>query len=77
MIEPILESITPYCLCRGVSKGFMLGCESCDEWFHGACINLNEKDAEKLGRTRVPTVLQTKIWTLRYRMLQDFLHLVM
>jgi hypothetical protein len=49
IIEPILETIIPYCLCRGPSQGFMLGCEDCEEWFHGACINLNEKDAEKIG----------------------------
>ncbi|CAN0038377.1 unnamed protein product [Choristocarpus tenellus] len=30
-----------YCLCRGPNDGsFMVGCDSCEEWFHGACVNI-------------------------------------
>lgn len=30
-----------YCLCRGPNDGsFMVGCDSCEEWFHGACVRL-------------------------------------
>lgn len=30
-----------YCLCRGPNDGsFMVGCDTCEEWFHGLCVNL-------------------------------------
>ena len=29
-----------FCLCRGPGIGFMLCCEKCELWFHGACIGL-------------------------------------
>lgn len=34
-----------YCICRGPSDGsFMLGCDRCDEWFHGKCVGIKESD---------------------------------
>lgn len=36
-----------YCICRGPSDGsFMLGCELCDEWFHGRCVGVSEDQEE-------------------------------
>ena len=29
--------------------GFMLGCDKCEEWFHGACVGLDEKSGEHVG----------------------------
>ena len=31
-----------FCLCRGVFKRgqFMVQCDSCKEWFHGACVSV-------------------------------------
>ena len=28
----------------------MIGCEHCDEWYHGDCVNVTEKDAEHIKR---------------------------
>ncbi|GAB5588296.1 hypothetical protein Unana1_03196 [Umbelopsis nana] len=35
-----------YCICRGGYNGkeFMVACDSCQEWFHGRCIGIYEKD---------------------------------
>ncbi|KAJ2959374.1 hypothetical protein NQZ79_g5159 [Umbelopsis isabellina] len=35
-----------YCICRGGYNGkeFMVACDSCQEWFHGRCIGIAEKD---------------------------------
>ena len=28
----------------------MIGCEHCDEWYHGDCVNVTEKDAKYIKR---------------------------
>jgi hypothetical protein len=34
-----------YCLCRRPYLGeFMIMCDDCTEWFHGACVNVAEAD---------------------------------
>ncbi|XP_056121243.1 CXXC-type zinc finger protein 1a isoform X1 [Rhinichthys klamathensis goyatoka] len=44
------RSNTPvYCVCRKPDINcFMIGCESCSEWFHGDCINISEKTAKTI-----------------------------
>ncbi|KAJ3172576.1 hypothetical protein HDU88_005905 [Geranomyces variabilis] len=39
-----------YCICRKPFDGsaddeFYIGCEGCDEWFHGRCVNVTEQEA--------------------------------
>jgi len=36
-----------YCICRKPydPEIFMIACDSCDEWYHGSCINLTEDQA--------------------------------
>ncbi|XP_032691339.1 CXXC-type zinc finger protein 1 [Odontomachus brunneus] len=38
-----------YCICRSSdSSRFMIGCDACEEWYHGDCINITEKDAKHI-----------------------------
>ena len=41
-----------FCLCRKPDDHtWMIGCEAgCDEWFHGRCVNLSEKDGQLIDR---------------------------
>ncbi len=41
-----------YCICRKPDMPglFMVGCDSCDEWFHGECIGVTEQMASKLKK---------------------------
>ena len=40
-----------HCVCGGPSDGrFMLCCNKCDSWFHGACINVTEESSAELKK---------------------------
>uniref|UniRef100_H2M7A3 [histone H3]-trimethyl-L-lysine(4) demethylase n=1 Tax=Oryzias latipes TaxID=8090 RepID=H2M7A3_ORYLA len=36
-----------FCLCRKTASGFMLQCELCKDWFHGACVPLPKTGTPK------------------------------
>ncbi|KAI1741850.1 hypothetical protein F4680DRAFT_457619 [Xylaria scruposa] len=39
----------PYCLCRGPDDHrWMIGCDVCEDWFHGECVDLDKDIGEKL-----------------------------
>ena len=38
-----------YCICRGPNTGtFMIQCDECREWYHGACVNVTSSDAKNI-----------------------------
>jgi hypothetical protein len=41
-----------YCICRKGDDGinYMLMCENCKEWFHGACVKISLSSAEKINQ---------------------------
>lgn len=43
------DDIEAYCICRRGDNGeWMIGCDCCDDWFHGSCVNLTEKGSSIL-----------------------------
>ncbi|KAM6167186.1 CXXC-type zinc finger protein 1 isoform 4-T4 [Erethizon dorsatum] len=43
------ENAPIYCICRKPDINcFMIGCDSCNEWFHGDCIRITEKMAKAI-----------------------------
>ncbi|KAM8793706.1 CXXC-type zinc finger protein 1-like [Eudromia elegans] len=41
------ENAPVYCVCRKPDINcFMIGCDGCNEWFHGECINITERMAK-------------------------------
>ncbi|XP_041129583.1 CXXC-type zinc finger protein 1b isoform X1 [Polyodon spathula] len=43
------EHAPVYCICRKPDINcFMIGCDNCNEWFHGYCINVTEKMAKSI-----------------------------
>ncbi|XP_048584367.1 CXXC-type zinc finger protein 1 isoform X2 [Nematostella vectensis] len=40
-----------YCICRQSNTDrFMIGCDNCDEWFHGDCIGILQGDAQMIRK---------------------------
>ncbi len=44
------QAVCGYCTCRRPYDGFMIGCDECDEWYHGLCIGVSESQAEKFDK---------------------------
>ena len=45
-----------YCLCRKPDDGqLMIQCDECSEWFHGACMGISKKMADKLKSYLCPS----------------------
>ncbi|KAK8745182.1 hypothetical protein OTU49_000502 [Cherax quadricarinatus] len=49
--EEGLKDEQVYCVCRtsDVTR-FMIGCDKCEEWYHGDCINVTETEANKIKK---------------------------
>ncbi|KAF9085247.1 hypothetical protein BGX23_009826, partial [Mortierella sp. AD031] len=41
-----------YCICRTVydPSRFMIACDGCDDWFHGDCVGVAEKDSDMVDK---------------------------
>jgi COMPASS component SPP1 len=45
------EGMELYCVCRKPDSGkWMIGCDGCEDWFHGECINVAEKDGDLIDK---------------------------
>ena len=48
--EKLQQTMCGYCICRQPYEGFMIGCDSCEEWYHGPCVGISEGQAEKVEK---------------------------
>jgi hypothetical protein len=48
MPRPSSSDNTLYCICKRPydAPRFMIACDKCDQWFHGECIGISEKQGE-------------------------------
>jgi len=49
-VDRIKQAMKGYCLCRRPYEGFMIGCDGCDEWYHGSCIGVSETQADRFEK---------------------------
>ncbi|KAJ3104639.1 PHD finger protein 3 [Phlyctochytrium planicorne] len=43
------EGVRVYCICRKPDNGkFMIQCDSCKDWYHGACVEITERAARDI-----------------------------
>ncbi|EPS44299.1 hypothetical protein H072_1701 [Dactylellina haptotyla CBS 200.50] len=46
---------TVYCICRRPDTGkWMIGCDGCDDWFHGECVSLQPTDEDLVDQYFCP-----------------------
>jgi len=56
LLSTIEDRGTRHCICGGPGDGtFMLSCDKCERWFHGACVNLDQSTAASLGSWECPS----------------------
>lgn len=48
--DVISQANKMYCLCRAPFHSEMIGCDTCDEWFHFSCVGLSKAAAERCDR---------------------------
>ena len=49
-IDAIQSATKTYCLCRQAFHGEMVGCDTCEEWYHFQCIGMTKVQAEKCDK---------------------------
>ena len=46
---------TLYCVCKQQYDGrFMIQCDTCDEWYHGSCVNISPSEAVNIDKYKCP-----------------------
>ena len=55
-VQNVLEDKgTRYCVCGGPHFGsFMLGCDRCERWYHGRCVQVKSSDGDSLNNWLCP-----------------------
>lgn len=59
-----------FCICRkGDNHTWMIACDGgCEEWFHGNCVNIRERDGELIDKYICPTCMRPGLHTTWKRM---------
>jgi hypothetical protein len=56
-----------YCICKGPDDGRpMIHCSQCDDWFHFACTQLQEHDAEDIGKSSLSPAVRPRSCLARF-----------
>ena len=42
------KEVDVYCICRQPERHPMIGCDFCEKWYHGSCLNLKKDDINEL-----------------------------
>ena len=48
--EKLKQALCGYCICRRPYEGFMIGCDECEEWYHGQCIGITQVQGDKMEK---------------------------
>ncbi|CAB4394206.1 unnamed protein product [Rhizophagus irregularis] len=54
-INKIDQKMQLYCICRSSDgESFMIECDNCDEWYHGACVNITREESQLVDKYYCP-----------------------
>ena len=49
-IDSLKQALCAYCICRRPYEGFMIGCDDCEEWYHGPCIGISQAQGNRIDK---------------------------
>lgn len=49
-VDRLKQATCGYCICRQPYEGFMIGCDGCEDWYHGHCVGVSEEQANKVDK---------------------------
>jgi len=49
-LSELKQVMCGYCVCRQPYEGFMIGCDGCEEWYHGPCVGISQEQAQKFDK---------------------------
>ncbi len=49
-LEALKQALCAYCICRRPYEGFMIGCDDCEEWYHGPCIGVSQAQGDRIDK---------------------------
>ena len=49
-LSDLKQVLCGYCVCRQPYEGFMIGCDGCEEWYHGPCVGISQEQAQKFDK---------------------------
>jgi PLU-1-like protein/PHD-finger len=61
-VKKLRKALKAFCICRRPYDGFMVGCDSCDDWFHGPCMGISESKADKVDKYECVRCLLVKVF---------------
>lgn len=63
-----------FCICRkGDNHTWMIACDgSCDEWYHGKCVNIRERDGDLIDKYICPRCTRSDLQTTWKRMCRRY-----
>lgn len=58
------HEVTDFCGTCGApyhANAFWIGCDTCDQWFHGKCVNITASEAKHLQEFKCPDCIREEI----------------
>ena len=67
--EDVVDPSEVFCICRKPDNHtWMIGCDDCDDWFHGKCVNINQSDAELIDKYVCKFTIFARLWKREHRL---------
>lgn len=63
------SAVATYCICKKPDDGrWMIGCDGCDDWFHGDCVGMDQNKAQLIIKFMCPNCGSQSTWRRKCRL---------